>query len=363
MKTFKKIDDVNDSTEDITDIDWHDGADHDIGDLIDFQLNAVIPSSIGAFRAADQAYPFTFHDIECPGLDFQAVKEVYVLNGTVKTPVTTGYTVVDPAEDGCTFDVVFTDLTAIEAITSGSVLVVEYQSKLTEDAVTGSAGNPNKMRGEFRNFNEPETPVYTPWDTVIAFTYKVNVDKYSNEVAKGKELSGAMFTLYKEVANPEDYEGAMTGAAIKAAYTNKSIKADALADDKYYVIAQEVKTDADGDTFEFIGIDDGNYVLVETTIPDGYNAWNAVAFVVDPDHEVDEAEDQEVARLLALEGGNLFTGEVSTGTLDADIINNSGVELPETGGIGTTIFYVLGSAMVIVAVVFLVTKKRMNNAE
>lgn len=375
MKTFKKIDDVNDSsaTEEV-EIEWHDGADHDIGDLIDFQLNAVIPSSIGAFRAAEpaQAYPFTFHDVECEGLDFQGIKvtdgqaQVYVLNGIEKTYISADqYSVVENVThedaENCTFEVRFTDLTQIAAVTSGSVLVVEYQSELTEDAVTGSTGNPNKMRGEFRNYNKPDEPVFTPWDTVIAFTYKVNVDKYSNEVGEGNELEGAMFTLYKEVLST--YPGAQTGAAIKATFTNPSIKADALDDAKYYVIAQTVETDPDGDSFEFKGIDDGNYVLVETTIPDGYNAWEAVAFVVTAEHDVDEAEGQEVARLISLDGGELATGEVSTGSIHADIINNSGVELPETGGIGTTIFYVLGSAMVVVAVVFLVTKKRMGNAE
>ena len=368
-ETYKKIDDINDSTREGVEIEWHDSADHDIGDLIDFQLNAVIPGSFGAFKDNNVAYPFTFHDVECPGLDYQGIKvidgqaQVYVLNGTERTYIDPSqYSVAENVEhkdeETCTFEVRFTDLTKINAVTTGSVLVVEYQSKLTKDAVIGSAGNPNKMRGEFKRYDRPDSPEFTPWDTVIAFTYKVNVDKYANEVKAGNELKGAEFTLYKEV--PESYTDAESGADIKEGLA-ENVKATDLENEKYYVVAQQVETDAAGDSFAFKGVDDGIYVLVETKIPAGYNAWDDVKFEIKATHE----ETADAPKLLTLTGGELFTGhvDVPNGILDADIINNSGVELPETGGIGTTLFYVLGSAMVIVAVVFLVTKKRMSNME
>ena len=80
-------------------------------------------------------------------------------------------------------------------------------------------------------------------------------------------------------------------------------------------------------------------------------------------------EDADEPALKTLTGGDLFTGEVDettgklTGVLDADIINNAGVELPETGGIGTTIFYAIGGLLVVAAMILLVTKKRMATAE
>ena len=375
-ETYKKIDDINDSTREGVAIEWHDSADHDIGDLIDFQLNAVIPGSFGAFKDNNVAYPFTFHDVECPGLDYQGVKvekvedaqikQVYFLDkdGVKHYIADTQYTVVEnvPHEgaETCTFEVRFTDLTQINDLTSGCTLVFEYQSRLNEDAVIGSAGNPNKMRGEFKRYDRPDSPEFTPWDTVIAFTYKVNVDKYANEVKAGNELKGAEFTLYKEV--PESYTDAESGADIKEGLA-ENVKATDLENEKYYVVAQQVETDAAGDSFAFKGVDDGIYVLVETKIPAGYNAWDDVKFEIKATHE----ETADAPKLLTLTGGELFTGEVeavrNSGILDADVINNSGVELPETGDIGTTLFYVLGSAMVIVAVVFLVTKKRMSNME
>ena len=343
--TYKKIDDINDSTGEGAAIEWHDSADHDIGDEIDFQLNAVIPSTIGAFRADNQAYPFTFHDVEESGLTFKEIKEVYVVNGTgenaVKTPIDASkYSLVKDVahenEETCTFEVRFTDLTAIPEITSGSVLVVEYKSVLNENAVIGEEGNVNKMRGEYKNYNSPEGPHYTPWDSVIAFTYKVEINKVDEE---GAPLAGAEFTLEKYYA----------------------------ATNEWKPIAK-VETEADT-VFTFEGLDDGKYRLTETATPDGYNSIEPIEFTVTAEHDI-LWETQNREDVLTSLSGDKVVGEITftvdeenEDALTADVENKSGVVLPETGGIGTTIFYVLGSAMVIVAVVFLVTKKRMNNAE
>ena len=69
-------------------------------------------------------------------------------------------------------------------------------------------------------------------------------------------------------------------------------------------------------------------------------------------------------QLISLSGGDLASGEFKdTGIIDTDIINNSGIELPSTGGIGTTIFYIAGGLLAVAAVVLLVTKKRMASAK
>ena len=65
--------------------------------------------------------------------------------------------------------------------------------------------------------------------------------------------------------------------------------------------------------------------------------------------------------MTSLTGGDIFTGTVENGTLEADVINNTGSTLPSTGGMGTTIFYVLGGILVVGAVVLLVARKRMND--
>ena len=108
--------------------------------------------------------------------------------------------------------------------------------------------------------------------------------------------------------------------------------------------------------FEWSHLDDGDYKLVEVAAPAGYNKIPDVEFTVTAEHDVEA--DQPA--LKSLTGGDLFTGEVATGTLTAMIENNAGTELPETGGIGTTIFYTVGGLMAVAAVVLLVTKRRMG---
>lgn len=356
LSVIKKVDDNNDSTGLENGIVWHDSADHDLGDMIDFKIETTLPDDLMTY----DTYKLTLHDTQSPGLDFKAeTVKVYLDNS--ETPLAGGYEVViaDKDHSTCTFEVKFADVTALAGVKNGSVITVRYQSQLNSGAIMGSTGNPNGVYGEYSNSYFPNDNGKTPVDKVIVFTYKVNVDKYKEEVAEGKELTGAGFTLYKEVVKDSEGNypaGAKTGAEIKATFADTNVKAGALKDASYYIERAVTTTDAEGDTFSFERIDDGTYVLVETTIPAGYNAWDAVEFVVTAEHDT-EADNP---KLTELEGGDLFTGEVSTGVLDTDVINNAGTTLPETGGIGTTIFYVIGAILAIGAAVILVTKKRMN---
>lgn len=346
--TEKKVDDINDSNGTETEIEWHDSADHDIGDLIDFQLSAVIPNSIAAFVEAKQAYPFIFHDEESDGLKFKEIKEVYILNGTEKTTLdASSYSVVTTdLTDGCSFEVRFTDLTTIDAVKGGSKLVVEYKSELTKDAVIGSAGNPNKMRGEFRNLGTPEIPDFTPWDTVIVFTFKADVNKVDQAQ---QPLTGAEFKLEKFVASADGTE------------TYKEVQGD------WTELA--LVMNAEGTVFSFTGLDDGEYRITETVTPAGYNTIDPIYFEVTATHDV-VADDPKLTDLEAngkvgdLENGEIvtFTRETND-TLSTDVVNNKGVELPETGGVGTTLFYIFGGCLVLGAIVLMITKKRMKNAE
>ncbi len=357
----KKVKDINDSTDDDY-TEWQDSADHDIGDEVPFQITFVLPGDFDEY----ETYFVGIHDIQCEGLTYNN-DLVVTVNGDEEMDLTddfvyTAITEENACANGCTFHIQCDDIIAAATaagitLEAGDKIVFNYTSTLNESAQFGATGNPNEMTIEFSNNPYGDGTSETPKDRVIVFTYKVNVDKYKEEVLEGNELTGAGFTLYKEVL--ADTEGALTGAEIKATLGEK-VKATALADDKYYVVACEVKTDAEGDTFGFEGIDDGIYVLVETTIPDGYNAWDAVEFEITAEHDI-EADDP---KLTSLTGGDLATGEFKdTGIIDTDVINKSGIELPETGGIGTTIFYIVGGLLAVGAVILLVTKKRMSNAD
>ena len=328
----KKVKDTNDSAANST-TDWQDSADYDIGDAVPFKLSATIAQDYANYT---HGYKLTFHDKEDAGLSFNkdSVK-VYV----DRTLITTGYEVVTKGlTDGCTFEVRFANLKDIASVTAGSIISVEYTSTLDTNATVGSAGNKNTSHVTYTNNPNDEQAGEngeTPDDVVIVFTYQTIVNKvtknpnYDPKVEGSKEyipLKGAGFTLYKKNAS---------GA--------------------YEAVGSELKGE-DMTTFTWSGLDDGDYKLVETTTPSGYNTIPDIEFTITATHDVTS----DNPTLISLSGGDKFTGVISTGVVSANIENQSGAQLPSTGGIGTTIFYVLGSVLVIGAAVLLVTKKRMS---
>ena len=329
----KKVDDKNDSntTEDAT--TWQDSADYDIGDAVPFKLSATIAQDYTSYT---HGYKLTFHDKEGAGLSFNKDSVKVYVDGTL---ITTGYEVVtEGLTGGCTFEVRFANLKDIDSVHAGSVISVEYTSTLNNQAVIGSTGNKNTSHVSYTNNpNDEQTGEggKTPDDAVIVFTYKTIVNKVTKNpnydpTVEGSEeyipLKGAGFTLYKKNASGT-----------------------------YEAVGSELKGE-DMTTFTWSGLDDGDYKLVETTTPSGYNTIPDIEFTITATH--DESSDNPT--LISLSGGDKFTGVVSTGVVSANIENQSGAQLPSTGGMGATIFYVLGSVLVIGAAVLLVTKKRMS---
>lgn len=320
----KKVKDTNDTTGATT--DWQDSADYDIGDQVPFQLTGTVANDFSDYKGA---YKLVFHDKESPGLTFnQGSVEVYV-DGT---KIETGYTVKTTGlEDRCSFEVVFDDLKNIDLVHDGSVITVEYTSKLNDKAEIGSAGNPNEMRMEFSNNPNVEqngTTTHTPWDKVIVFTYKTVINKVDPD---GHALEGAEFTLEKKVGDGDNW-----------------------------VEKDVVKSNANT-TFTFTGLDDGVYRLTETKTPEGYNTMNPnpLEFTISATHEVTAANPQ-----LSYLSGNPKSGDVTfdsdleNGSLTTSIVNKSGSTLPETGGMGTTVLYAAGTLMILAAAAFLVMKKK-----
>ena len=333
----KKVDDKNDSntTEDAT--TWQDSADYDIGDAVPFKLSATIAQDYANYT---HGYKLTFHDEEAAGLSFNKNSVKVYVDGML---ITTGYEVVtDGLTDGCTFEVRFANLKDIASVEAGSVISVEYTSMLDTDATVGSAGNKNTSHVSYTNNpNDKQAGENgkTPDDVVIVFTYQTIVNKvtknpnYDSTVEGSEEyipLKGAGFTLYKKNASGT-----------------------------YEAVGSELKGE-DMTTFTWSGLDDGDYKLVETTTPAGHNTIADIEFTISAGHV-----DGDIPYLNTLSGNvtsgtATFTAVVNDGSLSTDVVNNSGTQLPSTGGIGTTIFYVFGSVLVIGAAVLLVTKKRMS---
>ena len=339
----KKIKDTNDTEGTTT--GWQDSADYDIGDNVPFKLEGTVAANYAQYKQ----YYFAFHDNEEEGLSFNKDSvRVYVDN----TEITEGYTVVDNPADGCTFEVVFNDLMAAAkeynfTVGGGSKIRVEYTSKLNEKAKIGKEGNVNSASLEFSNNPNQEqggTPDTgnTPWDNVIVFTYKVVVNKIDSSK---KPLAGAAFELSKKVN--DEY----TRVALVNATQNTEGK---------YTLSNETVT-----KFEWKGLDDGDYMLTEVITPAGYNTIAPIKFTVNADHTITwEGENRNT--ILTSLTGNSATGDITFTANDdktelaTNVVNNKGSELPTTGGMGTTIFYVVGSILVLGAAILLITKKRMS---
>lgn len=325
----KKLKDTNDTEGTTT--DWQDVADHDIGDKIPFKLEGTVPAD---YDAEYTSYYFAFHDEEEAGLTFNKDSvEVYVDD----TKITAGFEVKTSTNDGCSFEVVFSDLKAIKDVHAGSKIRVEYTATLNENAVIGGNGNLNKAQLEYSNNpRDKDSRDKTVWDNVVVFTYQVVVNKYANSVEENNKLPGADFTLTKK----------LNGDTTKVIAAVKS---------------------PDGKQFTFKGLDDGEYTLTETVTPEGYNTIDPITFKVNANHEITWEGAGDRNTLLKSLSGNKVTGQITftsdkgTGALTTDIINKSGTTLPSTGGMGTTVFYVVGGGLMAVAVVLLVTKKRMEN--
>ena len=328
----KKVMDTND-TDNTNDakIGWQDSADYDIGDDVQFQLTATLPANVQSYKS----YYLKFDDTLSQGLDFKE-KTVTVKLGDkdVTKFFTTNY---DEANKKLTFtcDNILKNVDekngdTIEA-KNGDTVVVEYKATLNKNAVIGSTGNPNKVKLEFSNnpnIGGEGDRGETPEDTVIVFTYKVVINKLNE---KNEPIDGAKFTLYKKIKGADD----------------KKIEA-VISGDKNNI-------------FTFNGLDDGDYVLKETEVPDGYNKADDIEFTIKADHSI-ESDAPELKSL----SGDKVTGEIvlqpnkADGSLSKAVPNTKGIVLPSTGGAGRVAIYVIGAILVVGGGIVLVTKKRVK---
>lgn len=328
----KKVKDTNDSVADST-TGWQDSADYDIGDTIPYQLTATL-GDVSNYKT----YYVQFVDT-MTHLTFKEITSVKIDS----TVLTAGQYQEHWDATSKTLTVTIDDAKALGA-TNRSVIQVEYTATLDSNAVIGSTGNPNEVYLNYSNNPNGSGTGKTAPDKNIVFTYQVTVNKVDQS---DKALAGAAFALYKKLSAGTSATGAdiieVNGEHYKLVSTQNVGENGTVAD--------ATKT-----SFDWTGIDDGDYLLREVITPTGYNSIDDITFTVTADHEVSADNPQ----LISLTAGDKFTGVVSTGTLSANIQNRMGSVLPSTGGIGTTIFYVVGGGLMIAAAVLLITKKRME---
>ena len=294
---------------------------YSVGDIIEYTASVTIPEDTaltveaeGGDGYKDGHGPVILHDEMDAVLAFDADS----VAATMDSAEFTGFTLVESPADACTFELVI----PVTEDVLGKTITFTYSAELTSAAVDPDTGFINKFFGEINGYKTiPDEPkVYT-----FDFDFVKLFDEEDNE-----ELT-ATFEL-------QDAEGTAIAFIVDA--DGNYVKAD--SDDTGTV---DVLTMTNNTPVNIQGLAAGTYKLVELSTSTGYNLIDAPVEVTITDTSTDEEISHEVSPVNAL-------GQV-------EVENHSGTVLPSTGGIGTTMFYVVGSVLVIGAAVLLISKRRM----
>lgn len=315
--------------------EWKKYEDAGISSTVTMKVEATIPS-----MEFYTTYPITFTDdadAGFAGFTITSVKLVGTTADAAKTPntektITEGYSI-DNTVVAPDFKLTVTDVKA-STVAQGLdpketvKVVVEYTCTLDTDAVIGGTGNINKVNLTYNANPDGDEDTKTKDKEVTVYTFQLEgtkVDGIDNSI----KLKGAEFKLRNadDLYYKKDADGNVSWVAVDAADVVTSAENTGL--------------------FEFTGLDAGTYTLVEVTPPAGYNTIPETTVVIEATYDNDKLD-------------TLSQGDPVTGKVSVEVENNKGATLPETGGMGTTLFYVVGAALVVGAGIVLVSKKRMS---
>lgn len=277
-----------------------------IGDYVQFKITVNVIDG--------QPSNYTIHDKMSAGLTFvNTTEHPVVVNVGSRTLTSTEYSFKDTITDGCTFELKIND----DILQPNDVVTVTYYGQVNSSAVI-NGDNTNEAKLTYG------TDGNSTWEKTTTKVFGFKVFKHAGTDTEHL-LPGAEFRLYKTVDETTYYakfdNGLLTGWTTDAAAAGVTMTSNS---DSALVLN---------------GLDAGTYYLEETKAPDGYNK------LTDP------------VTVTITEDGKV--NETTNGTVY--VSNNAGATLPSTGGMGTTLFYVIGGGLMVAAVVLLVTKKRMEN--
>lgn len=298
--------------------------DFKVGDTVPFIITGEVPE-----HTIFTTYTYEITDTMSPGLTFNR-NSLAVKVGTAD--VTADASKCTITYDGTTAPNTFKVSINVKKCTVGDDIEVTYSATINEKAVAKISYNEAKLTYSDNPTDETHKTA-TPPQKVDVYTSKIAIVKVA-EGTKATKLEGAEFVLYKE----ETTGDTKTTKYYKWNATEKKVEWVAEKDQ-----ADVKKTDVNGEA-SFDGLANGIYHLVETKAPAGYN-------------QLDQPYTVKVN-----EKNTPVTNENDL-TVTATVTNKTGAVLPSTGGMGTTIFYVLGFVLVVGAGVLLVTKKRMSQGE
>ena len=306
-----------------------DVANVDVGKTVTFTITGKVPDYTGF-----DTYTYKIADKMSDGLTFDQSSVSVKVDGT---QVETGkYTLtVGSNTDTYTFEL---SINNVKDFQIGKDIEVTYNATVNKKAIAVLSENKAKLIYS----NDPTsdgTGVIKP-PVVKVYTSKIVINKYETD-NENKKLNGAKFVLYKEV--PTEGATEATKMYYKWDETAQEVEWNANKDQ---ATVKETGKDGNNGEASFDGLADGTYYLVETKAPAGYN-------------QLDKPVKVEVH---VGENAGAVTSDTQL-TVTENVANKAGTLLPSTGGMGTTIFYVLGFVLVVGAGVLLVTKKRMSQGE
>ena len=359
-----KVKENNDATYQNT---WNDAADYNITNSVPYRIVSIVPD-----MTYFDTYYYQITDTISSGSTYDAgsAKVYYVPSGsdmyTVETAsgtgaggtqLTSGFTV---SSTGTGFTVTFSDLSATTNVPAlgGGYIVVEYTAKLNSNAVVGNPGNPSEVYLTYsnnpNNADGSGTGV-TPKDEVVVYTFTLPMNKVNND-ATPAALTGATFAIFTSQTDATtaatdpltaaNFATALTFSGSAGSYTRAATGGYTLADNGT-------------GTYSISGLDQGTYYLVEIAAPAGYNrVATPVTVVVDSSYNDGSRSSAYVDGHIPDATNDQLTGVTVNGGTQLTVVNQAGVTLPETGGVGTKAFVVGGLALILLALILMIARKR-----
>ena len=333
--------------------EWGVVGDNQIGDTVEFRTITTVPNVSGYTQ-----YKYVIYDEMSAGL---------TSNVKTKDDVTIKVNDTDVLDEGY-YDVTvetanknkFTvTINVLKAIQDGKMaaeneLYTYYTGILNENAAVYNVGKQdNKAYLEYSNNpHDKDSKTETPKKVVYDWTFKMEVNKVDGE--SNASLTDAKFVLSKKNnlnLGAIDDDGKPTNTENLIKLIDNGSGSYTVAPAGYTGNVVNVMT---AGKITIKGLDDATeYYLYETKAPAGYNRLtDAVKFEITATYNT--AGDSYTSVTAAVNG-------VDQSGVSVKVENNKGASLPSTGGIGTTLFYVIGGGLMAVAAILLVAKKRMNN--